>query len=94
MPAFIQKVQMHRALKRTLRRMSKRGQLTKEQAAFCRLVADSPAMTAKLADRVDQHVRKSFTAAPKEYPLLAWLWEHRAEILAFVLEIVKLFTAT
>src|SRR5262245_57316486 len=40
-------------------------------------------------DSVQADVTPSPT--PRQHPILMWLWDHRAEILAFVLQIVAMF---
>ena len=77
------------ALRRTLMRMAKSGSGFKaRRRMFFRMVHDDAEMLAKLETMVKD---KFDIEADTEFKLLKWLWEHREEIMEFVLQIIALF---
>lgn len=82
-----------RALKRTLRRMSRADAgFKKQHRMFLRMAADDADMLKELRTRVQKMHGAPLGA--KEFPLLKWLWDNRQAILEFVLQIIALFSKT
>ena len=80
------------ALRRALRRMLNDADFAPHHEAI-RATARNLDQLTELQTRIEQHAR-SFgdEGGPgPERPLLRWLWDHRQEILQFILQIVELF---
>ena len=83
----IRKVLLRRHLKRELRE----GNLSPAREADVRDVLANPHALNALLARVAAHGEEKKLKAIGDGKLLQWLWDHRAEILAFIQEIMKLF---
>ncbi|MEM3040410.1 MAG: hypothetical protein QXG97_00100 [Nitrososphaerota archaeon] len=89
-----------RALKRALMRMYRSKDFARHKKDIL-AVHNTPRMFQALAIDVDALAKKSAVYdmanaldPSSERPLLKWLWEHREEILEFILRIVALFSGS
>ena len=91
-------------VRRILQRMEADGELDAKQRAAVRKVLGRPRMMGALHYRLDELMHQELkpdqitkltgqqAQAGAFQQLLEWLWEHREEILAFVKQIVALFS--
>lgn len=77
-------------LRRHLKRQLLNDELTPTQAEAIRKALATPGAIRATALHV-AHANGGKVGALGDGKLLQWLWDHRAEILAFVQEIIKLF---
>lgn len=90
--------QLHIGLRLHLRRMLRSGEYAADKAAAIRQVLADDDMLAALAAYAAQSNPGLLGADPSQTPILdwlkevgKWLWDHREEIMAFIMEIIKLF---
>lgn len=80
-------------VRRHLKRTLKEGGLTEAQVANVRKALASKRMLDELCSRVNVRAEPALAGAKAfgDGQILNWLWEHRTEILEFVMQIVQMF---
>lgn len=85
---------MRLVMRRMLNKLLADGELTPSQAEYVRQIKWRPRLFGTLVDRVHEKAdEEGFeTQAIGDGELLKWLWENREAILAFIKQIVELFS--